>query len=147
MDATLSTLFAPPRLHTLSLSALHIVMATRMCALCNIGGEAPLPLLAQRINSETAARAILDLVAAVGDAWAEPFMVGRPCCPVLTADEAAIAVLVSAAQIGDEPTGLASLRELLPPSVCVDLYRLAQRAVVAVAPLSIARAVSRAPNA
>jgi hypothetical protein len=146
MPADLTRLFAAPHLSNLSLAAVHVVMASRLCALCNIGGHAPLPVLTKRMGSEAAAAAILDLASAVGDIWVEPFMVGRPCCPTLTPDETAIAVLVSAAQIHDEASGLANLRELLPPEQCVALYRLARAAVDAIAAVPLKVPVSQAPD-
>ncbi len=100
-------------IRALSVSAVHVVMAMRLCVLCAKTGHDPLPRLIERFGSALAARRFRVVVEMIGDAWPDPVLVCRPCCGALSPDEAMIAEMAMAAAAGDQPRFNAVSREML----------------------------------
>lgn len=93
-SATIAALARPADLRALSLPALQLVMAMRMCALFEAAGRDPILELTTRFRSVTAARSVLDLAESVRRCWPESFLVHRPCCLALSPDEHTLAAMI-----------------------------------------------------
>lgn len=100
-SATIAALRRPHDIRGLSLNALHLVMAMRLCALFERAGRDPVPDLAQRYRSVEAACAVHGLVRTIVHTWPEPFMVNRPCCLAMTPDEVTLAGMTRSAIAAD----------------------------------------------
>lgn len=105
-SSTLERLARPHDVRGLTLTALHMVMAMRLCALFDQADRDPVPDLARRYRSIEAACAVHGLVATIKQVWPEPFMVNRPCCLAMTPDEVTLSALVRTALAADR-TGFA----------------------------------------
>jgi len=77
-----------------------MISSFRLLALCAKAGRDPLLELTHRYACLTTAKAFLDFADAIGACWPENVTVARPCCPVLTPDEATIVSMVDAARSG-----------------------------------------------
>jgi len=115
MAKDLSALFRFKDLRLYPLTAMHMIMATRICIMFGQAGRDPLPDLAVRLRSMEAARRIGRLVRTLQRSWPETFLVHRPCCMALSPDEALLGDLAVAATQGDEDGALQMLRDVLPP--------------------------------
>ena len=98
-----------PDLRQQPLAAIHLVMSIRLCALGEASGQDPLPALACRLGSITAARAVLDLTERLSRAWPERYTTARPCCSRMTPDEWTVALLARAARAADRAAFSAAL--------------------------------------
>lgn len=94
---TIERLAAPPMIGNLSITAIRAIMAFRILAFCGNAGREPVGELAQRLGSITAAKAFLGFADTVGRYWPEKVHVSRPCCRLLSPDEATLAALVQSA--------------------------------------------------
>lgn len=119
---TIATRFPFADLRQLTLPQLHVVMGVRLCVHFEQAGRDPLPDLATRLRSVTAARAVLDLAVVAGRVWNGRFLVHRPCCMALSPDEHALALVAGAALAGDRRLTLRHLGEMLPPDDCERLH-------------------------
>lgn len=97
----IATLARAQDVRGLTLTALHTVMAMRLCAVFEAAARDPVPDLARRYHSIEAACAVHGLVATIRQVWPEPFMVSRPCCLRMTPDETTLAAMVRAATAAD----------------------------------------------
>ena len=97
----IEALARPSDLRALSMSALHLVMSMRLCALFDRAGRDPVAELATRFGSVIAAEEVLMLIGMIGRSWPEPFVVGRPCCLAMTPDERTLANLARLALAAD----------------------------------------------
>jgi hypothetical protein len=95
-SATIAALARPTDLRGLSLPALQLIMAMRMCALFESASRDPILELTTRFRSVTAARSVLELAESVRRCWPESFMVHRPCCLALSPDENTLAAMIRA---------------------------------------------------
>jgi len=93
----IAALALPGDLRSLTLPALHIVMAMRLAALFDHAERDPLVELTARLGSVTAARHVLKLVRLVALSWPEPYRAGRPCCLRMTPDEWTLSAMIGAA--------------------------------------------------
>lgn len=107
--ATIAALARPLDLRGLNLTALHLVMAIRLCALFERAQREPLAELAQRFRSFEAAEAVLDLIRVLAGSWPEPFVANRPCCLALSPDETTVAAMARHALAADRPAFSAEL--------------------------------------
>lgn len=132
MAQDLSTLFRFKDLRAYPLTAMHMIMATRLCILFGQAGRDPVPDLAVRLRSMEAARRLARLVRAIQESWPEAFLIHRPCCMALSPDEALLGdIAVSAAQ-GDEEAAVQLLRDTLPAQVSRLIFLEAVAAAAAI---------------
>lgn len=111
---TIAALAQPPRIGTLAPIAAEFVRALRLVALCDRAGRDPMPELAARLGGvEIAARALL-LSKAIAGSWPEAILVARPCCSLLSHDEATVGAMVGAAARGDRSGFEAAISGLIP---------------------------------
>lgn len=144
MAINLNALFAFRDLRAFPLTAMHMIMATRLCILFGQAGRDPLPDLAVRLRSMDAARRVGRLVRAIQHDWPEHFLVHRPCCMTLSPDEAVLGDLAVAAAQGDESSAVTLLRDMLPADTARFLFR---EAVTAAAAIQAARLQPHRPEA
>lgn len=131
--ATIAALARPQDIRGLSLTALHLVMAMRLCALFERAGRDPVPDLARRYHSVEAACAVHGLVRTVMQTWPEPFMVNRPCCLAMTPDETTLAAMTRAALAADHPAFAAALSGFVRPDRHEALHEATRHAVATLA--------------
>ncbi|HWJ68563.1 MAG TPA: hypothetical protein VNS79_00720 [Sphingobium sp.] len=132
MTKDLSALFAFRDLRAFPLTAMHMIMATRLCILYGQAGRDPLPDLAVRLRGMDAARQVERIVRTVQENWPEHFLVHRPCCLALSPDEALLGDLTMVATQGDETGAIQLLRDMLPADTAGLLFRDAVAAVGAI---------------
>ncbi len=116
-SSTLTTIGLARNVCHLSLSAIHIIMAMRLCVMCHKSGHDPEQRLAERFGSPLAAQRFRLAVEVIGQGWPEPFLVSRLCCPHLTPDEALLADMVAAVGNGDR----AAFDRVSCDMVCADV--------------------------
>jgi len=122
MTKDLSILFAFRDLRAFPLTAMHMIMAMRLCILFGQAGRDPLPDLAVRLRSMEAARRVERIVRSIQQSWPEQFLVHRPCCLALSPDEALLGDLTVAATQGDENGAAQLLRDMLPAETARPLF-------------------------
>lgn len=122
MTKDLSVLFAFRDLRAFPLTAMHMIMAMRLCILFGQAGRDPLPDLAVRLRSMEAARRVERIVRSIQQNWPEQFLVHRPCCLALSPDEALLGDLTVAATQGDESGAAQLLRDMLPADTARHLF-------------------------
>ncbi|BAK65366.1 hypothetical protein SLG_06910 [Sphingobium sp. SYK-6] len=144
MNQTLSHLFRFRDLRSFPLTAMHMVMATRLCIMFGQAGRDPLPDLAVRLRSMDAARRLARLVHGIQQSWPEQFLIHRPCCMTLTPDEAVLGDLTVMAAQGDESCAVTLLRDMVPEFTA---RRLFLDAVAAVGAIQSARLQPQRPEA
>jgi hypothetical protein len=83
-------------LRELPLPAVQAVMAIRCCVIGQYVDRDPINDLINRFGSPAAAQRFLIVFEAIGTAWPDPFTVSRPCCCMLSFDEALFAHMVVA---------------------------------------------------
>ncbi|GAA5047239.1 hypothetical protein GCM10023208_03400 [Erythrobacter westpacificensis] len=109
--------------------AVTLVLSVRLLAGSIAAKRDPLVDLSQRLNSFTAARAVLDFSQACSRAWPENAMVSRPCCHALTPDETVFAQMAEAARGGDRQAFAAVLDGLVRRERHERLYEITSHAV------------------
>lgn len=122
MAKDLSALFAFRDLRSFPLTAMHMIMAMRLCVLFGQAGRDPLPDLAVRLRSMDAARRVERIVRTIQQNWPEHFLVHRPCCMTLSPDEALLGDLAMAAAAGEEGGAIMMLGEMLPRATIQQLF-------------------------
>lgn len=132
MAKDLSALFAFRDLRAFPLTAMHMIMATRLCILYGQAGRDPLPDLAVRLRSMDAARLVDCIVQTVQEHWPEHFLVHRRCCLALSPDEALLGDLTIAATQGDEAGAVQLFRDMLPANIASQLFQEAIAAAGAI---------------
>jgi predicted lipoprotein len=120
---TLMTRFGLNDLRACTVPAVHAVMATRLHVLYAQCGHDPLPDLAVRLRSMRAARAVATLNAAIDRVWPESFAVHRPCCMLMSPDEALLAQVATAAAQGKRAAAMDAMRDYLPALSRERLFR------------------------
>lgn len=100
-NAVVQHLLMPVRIEDQTCLAIRAIVAIRLLAICNRTGNEPLPLLSQRLASVTAAKAFIAFADLVGTCWPEIFSVMRPCCRVVSPDEATLAQMIDAVAAGN----------------------------------------------
>jgi hypothetical protein len=132
MAQNLDHLFGMKDLRSCPVIAMHVVMATRLSIVFNRVERDPLPDLAVRLRSMSAAQAIESMVRMINDLWPEPFAIHRPCCMMLTPDEALLTQVVTAAARGNRPKAMEAMVDMLPPVAREQLFQQALEAVGAI---------------
>ncbi|MCW2412809.1 MULTISPECIES: hypothetical protein [unclassified Sphingobium] len=132
MTRDLSALFAFRDLRSFPLTAMHLIMAARLCIIYGQSGRDPVPDLAVRLRSMDAARRVILLVRGLQEGWPEHFLVHRPCAMSLSPDEALLGDLAVTAIQGDEAEATRLLRETLPWDVTHFLFHQTVAAVAAI---------------
>jgi hypothetical protein len=122
MSRDLTALFRFKDLRAYPLTAVHLIMATRLCILFGQAGRDPLPDLAVRLRSMEAARRIARMVRSLQQIWPESFLIHRPCCMALSPDEALLGDLAVSATQGDEDAAVQLLRDILPRHASQQLF-------------------------
>jgi len=122
MAQDLSALFRFKDLRAYPLTAMHMIMGTRLCILFGQAGRDPLPDLAVRLRSMDAARRVARLVRSIQESWPDAFLIHRPCCMALSPDEALLGDIAVTAFQGDEDAAVQLLRDTLPSDVSRQLY-------------------------
>lgn len=135
LSATVAALARPHDIRGLSLTALHLVMAMRLCALFERAGRDPVPDLAQRYRSVEAACAVHGLVRTITQVWPEPFMVNRPCCLAMSPDETTLAAMTRSALAADRAGFGATLHGFVRADRHEALHEATRHAVVTLAGL------------
>jgi hypothetical protein len=143
MTKDLSALFAFRDLRAFPLTAMHMIMATRLCILYGQAERDPLPDLAVRLRSMEAARRVESLVRTVQESWPEHFLIHRPCCLALSPDEALLGDLTIAATQGHESGAVQLLRDMLPAGTARLLFL---EAVAAAGAIQTARLQPHSPG-
>jgi hypothetical protein len=110
----IATLTRMPILHDLQPDQLRVAAALRIWALTGRMGRCPIPVVAERLGSMSAATHFHMLLEEIGAAWPEPFCVSPPCSPRLSHDEATLTEMVAVAARGDRPAFDRLLVDLLP---------------------------------
>lgn len=100
-SAVISQLAAAPRLEGLGWCGLRTVVGLRVLSLCGAAGRDPMLELTTRLRSVTQARLLMEFAELAGRCWPEPLLFARPCCCILTPDEATLATLAEAARRSD----------------------------------------------
>ncbi len=120
---SLVSLFTPIRdLRDLPLLSMHVIMAMRLCVTCATADRDPGAALEQRFASALAARRFQVLVVAIDQAWPEPFMISRPCCALLTPDEAMIGEMTVTAACANRAAFDTVARDMLSSEARDQLY-------------------------
>jgi len=132
MAKDLSALFRFRDLRAYPLTAMHMIMATRLCILFGQSGRDPLPDLAVRLRSMEAAHRVTRLVRALQDVWPDNFLIHRPCCMALSPDEALLGDIAVTATQGDEEVAITLLHDLLPADVARHVFTGAVAAAAAI---------------
>ena len=109
--------------------ARHVVTAIRVLAINSRLGRDPLPSLLHWLITVDAARAFLALADRLGTCWPERVQVLRPCCRLLSPDEATIAAMATCAQAGDRAGFAEQLDGLVRPDRHDGLFDRAVRLV------------------
>ena len=143
LEAIVGGLIRQPDLRCQPMTALHLVMAMRLCALCERAERDPLAELSTRIGSVTAASQIVALLSLVRRSWPEPFVVGRPCCMAMTPDEATLANLARRAMSADRAGFGAQIEGLVRSSRHEALFDQSVRCVAELAALGSFAASAR----
>ncbi len=113
-------------------TAMTLVMGLRLMASCVAGNHDPLVELTRRLESITAAKAILDFARTCARAWPENVMISRPCCHALTPDEAVFAHMAEAARAGDRAAFAAILDGLIRRERHDRLFEVTRESVAAI---------------
>lgn len=113
--AILADLARPPRLGDFGINAAKAVMALRQIALCAQTGHDPIAVLAKRLGGVGEAKAMHSFINRCATVWPDNLTVHRPCCPVLGPDEATIAAMAKAADLGDHRAFEAALDGFIRP--------------------------------
>jgi len=100
-SAAVEKLLTAPTTSELSCAGARIIADFRLLALCARAGRDPVLELVHRNSCLTTAKAFIDLADTIGASWPENVTVARPCCPVVTHDEATIANMIDAARAGN----------------------------------------------
>lgn len=132
MAQDLNALFRFRDLRSYPLTAMHMIMGTRLCILFGQAGRDPTPDLAVRLRSMDAARRVARLVRSIQELWPDTFLVHRPCCMALSPDETLLGDLVVAAVQGDEESAVTVMRETLPADTVRHLFLEAVAAAAAI---------------
>lgn len=106
-------LACPRRMAEYGEAAATLVVTIRLMATAMRCDTDPLVELTRRLHSCTAAKAVLDLAKACSQAWPENVMVNRPCCQILSPDEAVFADMASAVLAGDRAAFATTLEGLV----------------------------------
>ncbi len=122
MAKDLPALFAFRDLRSFPMTAMHMIMAMRLCILFSHAGRDPLPDLAVRLRSMDAARRVERIARAIQQEWPENFLVHRPCFMALSPDEALLGDLAIAATDGDEAGAITLLQDMLPTNTVRALF-------------------------
>jgi hypothetical protein len=122
MARDLTALFRFKDLRAYPLTAVHLIMATRLCILFGQAGRDPLPDLAVRLRSMEAARRVARMVCSLHQSRPESFLIHRPCCMALSPDEALLGDLAVSATQGDEDIAVQLLRDVLPRRTSQQLF-------------------------
>ena len=130
--AQVRALASPPDLRHQPLVVLHLVMATRLIALCDRAGRDPVCELALRVRSCAAATALVGLSAALVRAWPDALVTGRPCCMAMTPDEATLAGMARAGLAGDRAAFSRTIAGLIRPDRHEPLYDATVGALAAI---------------
>ncbi len=95
---------------------------------------------AQKLGSHILARQLGLIVAAIGDVWADPFVLSRPCCGTLTYDEVTLIGMVRTVAAPDR----SAFNELLCDMLAEDsrdflygLFRRFSQTILETAPVSL----------
>ena len=142
MAQDLNALFRFKGLRSYPLTAMHMIMGTRLCIMFGQAGRDPTPDLAVRLRSMDAARLVARLVRSIQELWPEPFLVHRPCCMALSPDETLLGDLVVAATRGDEDSAVVMMRDVFPADTSRHLFRETVGAAAAIQPASAGMAPS-----
>lgn len=137
MAKDLSALFHFKDLRAYPLTAMHMIMATRLCILFGQAGRDPLPDLAVRLRSMEAARRVARLVRSLQEVWPDSFLIHRPCCMALSPDEALLGDIAVTAVQGDEDAAVTLLRDVLPVDVARHVFLGAVAAAAAIQSASL----------
>ncbi len=132
MAQDLSTLFVFRDLRSFPMTAMHMIMAMRLCIMFGHAGRDPLPDLAVRLRSMDAARRVERIVRTIQQSWPEHFLVHRPCCMTLSPDEALLGDLAIAAAGGEECSAIMMLGDMLPAETIRHLFMDAVAAAAAI---------------
>ena len=128
----LDKLRRPPMGSEFSGVAMTLVLSIRLMASCAAARLDPLVELTRRLESISAAKAVMDLAQTCAQAWPESVMVSRPCCHALTPDEAVLAQMMEAARAADREGFAAVLDGLVRRERHERLYRVTQEAAAAI---------------
>ncbi len=120
--ATIAALARPLDARALPLPALHLVMAMRLGALFEAAGRDPVSELTTRYRSVTKAVAVLNFTEEAVRVWPARFVVNRPCCLGLTADEMTVAMLARTARRGDREGFSRAINDLIRSDRHARLY-------------------------
>lgn len=90
-NENIDRIFPQRDVRALPMAVMQAVMAIRLCVICHKIDRDPAAELFQRLGSESAASRFAIVFEVVGTAWPEPFTVSRPCCTMLSPDEAMFA--------------------------------------------------------
>ncbi|MFB0612840.1 hypothetical protein [Aurantiacibacter poecillastricola] len=129
--AAIEALSRPPMANQFSPLAMALVMSIRLMAACQASRHDPLVELTRRLESLTAAKAVLDFARACSRAWPEHALVNRPCCHALTPDEAVFARMVETARAADRQAFADLLDGLIRRERHGRLFEEAQQVVAA----------------
>ena len=110
----LQRLFEQPSvLQDIPICEARLVMALRIAVVAeSLGPDAP-SLVAERLGGARQANDFSLVLAAMGEAWPEPFKVARPCCQKLSWDEQTCAVMFRYAALNDRARFDRLLAEML----------------------------------
>lgn len=100
-SAVVQHMLMPVRIEEQTCLAIRAIVAIRLLAICTRTGNEPLPLLSQRLASVTAAKAFIAFADLIGTSWPETFSVMRPCCRIVSPDEATLAQMIDAVAAGN----------------------------------------------
>lgn len=81
----------------------RVIRALRIAALAQQAQVDPQPRLNDLLGSGDVARNFRLLIAAMAQAWPDPLVVFRPCCPRVTHDEGTLLAMLHHARAGDRP--------------------------------------------
>lgn len=126
---TIERLCRLPGIEDLSYLGYRTVSAIRLMAICGKAERDPLVELTRRFGSVTAAKAFLDFADLAGACWPERLAVMRPCCRIISHDEATLAAMADCAGRGDRTGFEAVLTGFVRPDRHERLFSSAAQAM------------------
>lgn len=127
--ATIELLRRPPGIEDLSCLGYRTISAIRLMAVCGKVERDPVVELTRRFGSVTAAKTFLDFADLAGACWPERVAVMRPCCRILSHDEATLAAMADCAGRGDRAGFEAALAGFVRPDRHERLFASAAQAM------------------
>jgi hypothetical protein len=123
-NGNLAQQFRLQSLYDLPIRHAHMILGLRHAMICRQMGQDPLDALSVKYRNVAAAALVVDMAQTALRIWPEKFMILRPCCRVITPDEAAVSAILFCAELGDRDAMQPRVGTLLRQKDCHALFDL-----------------------